>query len=86
MTEGATVSPSQGAGAHPPARSSRTGWFRTREGRRYGWELALVIVMKLVLLGVLWFVIVEASPKSASPPATVVRHLYTSAAPAVRHD
>ena len=81
MTEGATVSPSHGAGAHPPpSRSSGAGWFRTREGRRYGWELALVIVMKLVLLGVLWLLFVDAPPKSAPAPTIAVRHLYMSAA------
>lgn len=86
MTEGATVSPSQGAGAHPPPSRSGAGWFRTREGRRYGWDLALVIVMKVVLLGVLWLVFIGPPSTSPPTPATVVRHLYTSAAPVIRHD
>jgi len=65
--------------------SSAPTWFRTREGRRYGWEIGFVIVVKLALLLVLWFAVIEPWPRPA-PPATVVQQLYLPAVPAARHD
>ena len=72
-----------GRGRRPP--SSTKAWFRTREGRRYGWELALIIAVKVVLLIVLWFVFIKPWPRTATPPAAAVQQFYTSPAPA-RHD
>jgi hypothetical protein len=69
----------------PPAQSSR-GWFRTREGRRYGWEIAAVIVVKLLLLMLLWLVFIKPFPRPATSPATVVQQFYLPAAPVAHHD
>jgi hypothetical protein len=67
-----------------PSSPSQKTWFRTREGRRYGWEIALIIVVKLMLLIVLWFVFIKPWPRPATPPAAVVHEFY--AVPADRHD
>jgi len=61
-------------------------WFRTREGRRYGWEIALIIVVKLMLLIMLWFLFIKPWPRPATPPAAVVHQFYAPAATAVPHD
>jgi len=69
--------------------SSPSGpWFRTREGHRYGWELGLVVVIKLALLAVLWLVFIQSWPSRTTPPAIVVQQLYLPALPLPldRHD
>jgi hypothetical protein len=62
------------------------GWFRTQEGRRYGWELASIIVVKIVLLALLWLTVIAPYPKPATPAAMVAKHVYLQAVPAPRHD
>ena len=88
MTQPPSASPSSnaGAGIQRPVPASNKTWFRTREGHRYGTELALIIVVKLALLAVLWFVLIEPWPRPATPPAAAVQQLYAPAAPAGRHD
>jgi len=66
--------------------SSAEVWFRTREGRRYGWEIASIIIVKLLLLCALWFVFIKPWPRPSTPPASVVQQFYVPAAAAVRHD
>ena len=86
-------SPTPGALTHVsadrPSASPAGTWFRTREGRRYAWEIGLIIVVKLALLVVLWFVFIEPWPRPATSPASVVQRLYLPTSPAVatkRHD
>ncbi len=88
MTEPASASPSSvaGAGRERLSSSSKKTWFRTREGRRYGWELALIITVKVALLIVLWFVFIKPWPRAATEPATVVHQFYVPASAAVSHD
>lgn len=88
MTEPASASPSSDAraGMQRPPPSSNRSWFHTREGRRYGSELAVIIVVKLALLAVLWFVFIKPWPRPATPPAAAVQQLYAPAAPEGRHD
>jgi hypothetical protein len=62
----------------------RKSWFRSGAGRRYGWEIALIVVLKLVLLLVLWFCFINPWPRPATSPATVVQQFYTPAPPAHR--
>jgi hypothetical protein len=87
MTGPASASPASVAGVGPErsSSSSKKAWFSTREGRRYGWELAFIIAAKVVLLMVLWFVFIKPWPSTATPPATAVQQFYTAPAPA-RHD
>ena len=61
-------------------------WFRTRDGRRYGWELCAIIVVKLVVLVLLWFVFIKPWPRPAAAPQITVQQLYMPSAPAARHD
>ena len=87
MSEPASASPSSGAvGAQRSSPSLHKTWFRTREGRRYGLELALIIAVKLALLAVLWFVFIKPWPRPSTPPAAAVQQLYAPAAPAGSHD
>jgi hypothetical protein len=64
----------------PPA-APRESWFRSRAGRRYGWEIALLVVLKLILLLVLWFGFIKPWLRPATPPAAVVQQFYTPAPP-----
>ena len=87
MSEPASASPpSDAVGAQRSSPRLHKTWFRTREGRRYGLELTLIIVVKLALLAILWFVFIESWPRPATPPAAAVHQLYAPAAPAGRHD
>lgn len=65
---------------NPPPSSSAT-WFRTRGGRRYAWEIALVIVVKLALLLLLWFVLVKPWVRPATPVASAVQQIYLPSPP-----
>jgi hypothetical protein len=69
-----------------PSSSSQETWFHTREGRRYGWEIALIIAVKLMLLIVLWFVFIKPWPPATTPPAAVVHQYYAPALAPVRND
>jgi hypothetical protein len=68
----------------PP--SSADTWFRTGDGRRYAWEIAVVIVMKLALLLLLWFVFIKPWGHPATPVASTVQQIYLPDGPATRHD
>jgi hypothetical protein len=61
-------------------------WFSTREGHRYGWEIALIIGIKFALLAALWFAFVAPWMHPANPPVNVVQQLYVPGEPAVTHD
>jgi hypothetical protein len=69
-----------------PSPESQEVWFRTREGRRYGREIAAIVIVKLLLLCALWFVFINPWPRPATPPAGVVQQFYAPAAAAARHD
>jgi cytoskeletal protein RodZ len=72
-------------GQHSPV-APRESWFRSRAGRRFGWEIALLVVLKLILLAVLWFGFIKPWLRPAAPPATVVQQFYTPASlPASPH-
>jgi hypothetical protein len=74
-----------GSGCQQRLPKSGKTWFQTREGRRYGWEIAAIVILKLVLLMVLWFVFIKPWPRPATPRAADLRQIYTPPAP-VRHD
>jgi hypothetical protein len=57
-----------------------SSWFRGRGGRRYGIEFACIVVLKLVLLTLLWFVCIRPQPHADTSPAAVARHLAATAA------
>ena len=68
--------------AAPPPRT----WFRTRAGHRYGWEIAAIIVVKLVLLMLLWLLFIKPFPRPVMPTAAVIQQFYLPAAPSPHHD
>ena len=61
-------------------------WFNTRDGRRYGWEIVLVIVLKLALLILLWFVFIKPWQRPATTPVPAMHQLYGPSVQAIRHD
>jgi hypothetical protein len=61
-------------------------WFHTRDGRRYAWEIALVILMKLALLLLLWFVFIKPWVGQATPVVSAVQQIYLPDGAATRHD
>ena len=87
MTDPASAPPSSAAcdGPKGPLPSPGEAWFRTRDGRRYGWEIGVVIVVKLALLIVLWFVFIEPWPRPATAPSINVQQLYLPGGPPVRN-
>ncbi|MEP6942717.1 MAG: cytochrome oxidase putative small subunit CydP [Betaproteobacteria bacterium] len=88
MTEPAAASQCTVAGEGRSDRlpSPAATWFHTRDGRRFGCEIGVVVVVKLALLVVLWFVFIEPWPRPGPAPAVVVQQLYAPSAPTLRHD
>ncbi len=88
MTEPAFTSPRADSVIGPMRQlsSSRTSWFRTREGRRFGIEIGLIIVVKLALLAALWLVLIHPWPRPATTPASAVQQLYLPAPSGDKHD
>lgn len=60
-------------------RPAETSWFRTRGGRRFGLEFALIIIVKLLLLTIIWFVCFR-HPRPDTSPAAIQNHLAAPAA------
>jgi len=60
-------------------RSVETSWFRTRGGRRFGLEFALIIGIKFLLLIALWFIAFRPHPRPDTAPDAVERHLLAPA-------
>jgi hypothetical protein len=59
-----------------PASRNETAssWFRGRGGKRFAREFALVILMKIILLGTLWAVVVRPQPRADTSPAAIEQH------------
>jgi hypothetical protein len=58
-----------------------TIWSRTAMARRFGREILVLIVLKAVLLGLLWFVAIKPLPRVAQVPEVVAKHLVAPPAP-----
>jgi hypothetical protein len=58
-----------------PSGHSATSWFATRAGRRYGVELGLLLLAKLALLTVLYFLFIAPQPRADTSPGAVQNHL-----------
>ncbi len=59
-----------------PQRAS--SWFSTRTGRRYNLELALIVLAKLALLALLYFLFIAPQPRADTTPAAMQRHLFNA--------
>jgi hypothetical protein len=57
-------------------------WSRTAVARRFGREILFLIVLKIVLLMVLWWVAIKPAPRAETSPAAVAKHLVSQPAPA----
>jgi len=68
----------------PHERDATPSWFRTRGGRRFGLEFALIVTIKLLLLIVLWYVCFRPHPRPDTSPAAIENHLL--APPETAHD
>ncbi len=55
-------------------------WFRSPAGRRYGRDFAILIALKIVLLGVLYFVFVAPQSRVDTSPAAVGERIFDTAA------
>ncbi len=53
-------------------------WFRRRGGRRFALEFALIILIKLILLGALWVLVIRPQPRAETSPAAIEQHFSTS--------
>ena len=78
--------PATAADSHHFEPSPERTWLRTRDGRRFGVEIAVVVVVKLALLGLLWLVFVQPWARPPGKPITDMRQIYVPATPAERHD
>ena len=71
--------------SHPPAGEiaprGNARWFGSRDGRSYGRDIALLIVLKLVLLTLLWTVAVRPVPRADTSSGAIARHLGAPVAP-----
>ncbi len=61
-------------------------WFRSRDGRRYGIEIGLIVAVKLAALALLFLVLAALWPHPALTPAVVVQQYYAPPAAASHHD
>jgi len=67
------------------AQPSATIWSRTAMARRFGREILFLIVLKIVLLTLLWWVAIKPAPRAETTPAAVAKHLLAPpASPAAR--
>jgi hypothetical protein len=66
--------------------SQGKAWFRSRDGRRYGIEIGLIIALKLAALALLFLVLAALWPHPAVTPATVVQQYYAPAAATTQRD
>jgi hypothetical protein len=51
-----------------------SSWFRGRGGKRFAREFALIILIKLILLGTLWAVVIRPQPRADTSPAAIEQH------------
>jgi hypothetical protein len=56
-------------------------WSRTAMARRFGREILVLIVLKVVLLGLLWWVAIKPLPRVAQTPEVVAKHLVAPPSP-----
>lgn len=66
----------------PPADVS---WFRSRGGRRFGFEFATIVVGKLLLLALIWWLCFHPQPRADTAPAAIARHLLPPAVAETPH-
>lgn len=68
-----------------PKQPHAYSWFRSRGGRRFGIEFFAIIVAKLILLMLVWFICIRPLPRADTDSAAIQRHLLAPSAEAA-HD
>ena len=63
----------------PDATREGYSWFRTRGGRRFGLEFAVVVAGKLLLLAFIWWFCFTPATRPDVTPAGVADHLLVPA-------
>ncbi|MGN6519470.1 MAG: cytochrome oxidase putative small subunit CydP [Dokdonella sp.] len=58
--------------SHRPEEAS---WFRSRGGRRFGFEFGAIVVLKLAALVLIWFFCIRPLPRADTHPAAIADHL-----------
>ena len=56
-------------------------WFRSAAGRRYGRDFAFLILVKIVLLMILYFVFVAPQPRADTSPTAMSARLTSATIP-----
>ncbi len=56
-------------------RQSANSWFRSPAGRRYGLELTLVVLAKLIALTILYYAFIAPQPRTDLSPGALQQHL-----------
>ena len=64
-----------GLPAEPVDAKESSRWFRTAAGHRFGREIALLLVLKVVLLFALWSVAVRPVERADTSSSAIARHL-----------
>jgi len=64
----------------PPDRS----WFRSSAGLRFAAEVTVIVIAKLVLLVLLYFVCIAPQPRADTSPGSIRAHLLSPPAPAAK--
>ena len=70
-------------------RQSANSWFRSPAGRRYGLELTLVVLAKLIALTILYYAFIAPQPRTDLSPGALQKHLLDAnpaTTPMRRHD
>ncbi|HEY8245156.1 MAG TPA: hypothetical protein VII68_16960 [Casimicrobiaceae bacterium] len=69
--------------ADPPGPAfPATIWSRSAVARRFGREILFLIILKIVLLILLWWVAIKPAPRAETTPAAVAKHLVSQPVPA----
>ena len=69
-----------------PHRPAEASWFRSRGGRRFGFEFGAIVVLKLVALVLIWFFCIRPQPRADTQPEAVADHVLGPAAHEATHD
>ena len=56
-------------------RQADRSWFRSAAGRRFGLEIAVIVLAKIAILVVLYLAFVATQPRTDTSPASMRAHM-----------
>jgi hypothetical protein len=56
-------------------RQADRSWFRSAAGRRFGLEIAIIVLAKIAILVLLYLAFVAAQPRADTSPASMRAHM-----------